>query len=1038
MNDRPDFIYAGGSPIMHTPLQLKKANMYGFFLKGKLPVLQKTIDETLNMVAAGKLKLKVLSPYVLTTFTRVGHANSTVAVDKDKGWITEVDIVTWVIVGQLDDDGDIAHVYSYPCHIFVDSGMAMINGRELYGYPKYLCEYQIPELGADPLHFSVNAQGFKTFSVESEMALHPLLEVNASKKNNPHRPIKNFIDFLEQAFEVLRSMPDFLDLDAAAWQEVISMLMKPHIPQIFLKQFPDSAGVKAVYQALITAPANVDKVHSGSILGYEYEATVHNFDSFPLDKTLGLDIGVSPAIMPYNLYFDFTVTAGEELVDNSQVQREKIAILGGGVSAMTSAYYLTNEEGWENKYDITVYQMAWRLGGKGASGRNAEYGERIEEHGLHIWFGFYENAFAMMKEAYTALDRPSDAPLATWQEAFKPHDFIALSEHINQEWRTWPIMFPTLPGEPGDGSESITLWNIAVAAWGWIKKLLADFHDLREQSVPALKISESDKHLSWFKRLAEEVKENFDELGDDISSAIDTLHTLIHNMSGVFTDHSSLQRSLLKQGLQTIKESIERDIDAELDSHDELRRLFITIDLGLAVLTGMLEDDVFEQGFDVINDIDFYAWLEKHGANPKYSVHSAPIRGFYDLVFAYEGGDFNKPNVEAGTILRAMMRIGVCYKGSVMYKMQAGMGDTVFTPIYEVLKERGVKFKFFHKVDELIPQGDSIEEIHLTQQVSVVDGSELYDPLIDVKGLGCWPSTPLYGQIDPQQAALLQAENVNLESNWSNWPELYQAEFGQPLPALTLKKGRDFDRIVFGISVASIPQICPQLLAQSPALQTTCKEVKTVVTQAYQVWMNKDLAELGWSDLPEGQEPVLSGFSEPYDTWAPMDQLLCREDWPAGEQPQNVSYFCSAMPVDNFPPITDHEFPARCKQQAKENALEQLDQRITALWPYAGSAGDFKWQWLLDPDGGSGKARFDSQFWRANIDPSEHYVMSVVNSSQHRIATDGSGFNNLFMTGDWIKTGLNAGCVEAAVMAGMQCSRAMIGYPKIIKGETDF
>ncbi len=168
-----------------------------------------------------------------------------------------------------------------------------------------------------------------------------------------------------------------------------------------------------------------------------------------------------------------------------------------------------------------------------------------------------------------------------------------------------------------------------------------------------------------------------------------------------------------------------------------------------------------------------------------------------------------------------------------------------------------------------------------------------------------------------------------------------------------------------------------------------------------------------------------------------MSQLLCREDWPAGLDPQNVSYFCSAMPMASFPPVTDHEFPARCKALAKQAAIEQLDERITALWPYAGAPGDFKWQWLLDPENASGEARFDSQFWRANIDPSEHYVMSVVNSSQYRIAADGSGFSNLFMTGDWIKTGLNAGCVEAAVMAGMQCSRAMTGYPKDIKGETD-
>jgi uncharacterized protein with NAD-binding domain and iron-sulfur cluster len=204
------------------------------------------------------------------------------------------------------------------------------------------------------------------------------------------------------------------------------------------------------------------------------------------------------------------------------------------------------------------------------------------------------------------------------------------------------------------------------------------------------------------------------------------------------------------------------------------------------------------------------------------------------------------------------------------------------------------------------------------------------------------------------------------------------------------------------------------------------------------VWLDKDLAQMGWTSQPEGQQPVLSGFTEPYDTWAPMDQLLCREDWPAPIDPKNVSYFCSALPVASYPPASDHAFPDKMKAIAKEGAVNQLRNEIAYLWSAAGPAGAFPWNWLVDPDEGTGEARFDAQYWRANVDPSERYVMSVVNSTQYRLATDESGFDNLFLTGDWIKTGLNAGCVEAAVMAGMQTSRAMTGYPQVIKGEKDF
>ena len=54
-----------------------------------------------------------------------------------------------------------------------------------------------------------------------------------------------------------------------------------------------------------------------------------------------------------------------------------------------------------------------------------------------------------------------------------------------------------------------------------------------------------------------------------------------------------------------------------------------------------------------------------------------------------------------------------------------------------------------------------------------------------------------------------------------------------------------------------------------------------------------------------GEEPVLSGFVEPFDTWASMDQLLDKEAWPANMEPKNVAYFCSALPVENCPPAIE-------------------------------------------------------------------------------------------------------------------------------------
>jgi uncharacterized protein with NAD-binding domain and iron-sulfur cluster len=51
--------------------------------------------------------------------------------------------------------------------------------------------------------------------------------------------------------------------------------------------------------------------------------------------------------------------------------KKKIAVLGGGAGSMAAVYGMTLEPNWAEKYDITVYQLGWRLGGKGGLGGNA-------------------------------------------------------------------------------------------------------------------------------------------------------------------------------------------------------------------------------------------------------------------------------------------------------------------------------------------------------------------------------------------------------------------------------------------------------------------------------------------------------------------------------------------------------------------------------------------------------------------------------------------------------------------------------------------
>jgi uncharacterized protein with NAD-binding domain and iron-sulfur cluster len=154
--------------------------------------------------------------------------------------------------------------------------------------------------------------------------------------------------------------------------------------------------------------------------------------------------------------------------------KRKIAILGGGVSALTTAYGLTSSPDWHDHFEITIYQLGWRLGGKGASGRNLNREQRIEEHGLHVWGGFYENAFSMMRQCYKELGRPPGQPLATWQDAFKPTQLVTWTEDLEGQWKDWNNYFPTNDKLPGDGTPMPDLWQCVLRILEWMFDVLTD------------------------------------------------------------------------------------------------------------------------------------------------------------------------------------------------------------------------------------------------------------------------------------------------------------------------------------------------------------------------------------------------------------------------------------------------------------------------------------------------------------------------------------------------------------------------------------
>ena len=689
----------------------------------------------------------------------------------------------------------------------------------------------------------------------------------------------------------------------------------------------------------------------------------------------------------------------------------KVAVIGGGCAAMAAAWELSRPE-HAGRYEVTVFQEGWRLGGKGASGRGAN--GRIEEHGLHIWLGFYDNAFRMLRECHAELEALGDGDLfGDWRDAFVPENDIALlsaAEHGGFErWDAHLPPRPGLPGDPLDPGEVFSLRYYMAGAFDLLRALVLD------TTVDGRGLADD----RWAQGDLKGLVDYLARLGRFATAA--ALGEALGVVAAILRMVSPGDGGLT--GVDRACDALRGWLEERWVADHEHRFVWEIADLTLATLVGLIRKRVMfdPRGLDAIDDYECREWMAMNGASER-ALQSPFLRGLYDLSMGYEGGDPARPRLSAGQGLRGTLRTFFGYRGAFMWRMRAGMGDVVFAPLYTAMRRRGVRFEFFRRLTNvgLAPpgeDGDHVRTLTFDIQARNLDAATPYEPLVDVAGRPCWPAAPNFAQL--ADAERMIAESWNLESHWDR----------RRVGELTLEVGRDFDLVALGVGIGAIPHVSAEILARDERWRTMVREVKTVASQAFQVWLSADLESLGW----RGPAYITGAFDKPFDTWCDMSHVVPEEAW--SERPRTSVYFCAVLPDPPTPPDDDDRgYPMRRANEVRASAEAFLEGPMREAWPDAYAPdGRFRWELLAaEPDcGGAGPQRFATQYWRANVNPSDRYVIHTPGSFRHRISPLDMTYDNLTIAGDWTDSGFHSGCVEGAVMSGLLAAHALCGSPKL-------
>ena len=301
------FVERGGKQVFRQPFAAKSVDFYGFLVDADYDSIQKNIcDKYFNNPTNGNENFQPAGPFVLLVFNKIKSLSSIDKPDSEKGWFSEQEAAIWVLL----EDKKRKKLFWFHPYIFVDNSYAMAMGRELYGFPKSLGWFDLPDNPESVSRITLETLVLNKFSPKTKGSRELLFEVIQKDPKGHSIELKSIEIIMKDIIKLFKNENNFFDDLMLGWHSA-SDLFHGRVPMAFLKQFPDVTNPEyACYQAILEVPSKMTHFNTGCLLHGDFEITIGDFDSHPVCKDLGLASQSIKPIMSYYVNFDFEIGNG--------------------------------------------------------------------------------------------------------------------------------------------------------------------------------------------------------------------------------------------------------------------------------------------------------------------------------------------------------------------------------------------------------------------------------------------------------------------------------------------------------------------------------------------------------------------------------------------------------------------------------------------------------------------------------------------------------------------------------------------------------